>query len=162
MREIVANYTQALPDLHCFLILVGYAQSKSSDRAEFPVERPPIMRTSYAAYLVELPVRYTIRGETQLAGQGRTLTISRGILRFACDRWLPTDKKIQLVLDWPAILPDGTALSLCVMGTVTRGAADSVEVRVDSYEFKARRQPQRASAPRHKGGIGLRSMTASS
>lgn len=123
-------------------------------------ERQSIMRTSYASYPVELPVQYQTRGEDPIVGHGRTLAIGRETLRFECERSLPLNHKIQLVVAWPAVLPGGAGLNLWIQGTITRSASGDIEVRIGSYEFKTRREAQRTPLPPRKGRLAARTMTA--
>jgi hypothetical protein len=74
-----------------------------------------------------------------VAGQGRTVAMSSGVIRFECDQKLPRDRKVRLVLAWPAALPDGTELNLWINGTITRCALGKVDVRIGGYEFRTRR-----------------------
>ena len=85
-----------------------------------------------------------MRGENQVAGQGRTITISSRSIRFFCDRALRLNEKIQVVVVWPATLPDGTGLNLWIEGTTLRNILSDVEVSVDRYEFRTRRAARRA------------------
>ncbi len=74
-----------------------------------------------------------------MAGNGRTLAMSSVMVRFESDRPLPRDRRIRLVLAWPAALPDGTELNLWIAGVVTRSISGRTDVRVANYEFKTRR-----------------------
>jgi hypothetical protein len=94
---------------------------------------------SYGLYPIELPVRYEIQERDGAAGQGRTTAMSSEMVRFECDRKLPRDRKVRLVLAWPAALPDGTELNLWIQGTVERCALGKTDVRVIGYEFRTRR-----------------------
>ena len=118
------------------------------------------MRYRYASYPVELSVRYQTQGANPVTGEGRTLTMSRDTLEFMCDRILSRNLKIQLVLGWPATLPDGTCLNLWILGTIARSAAGCVEVKVDTYEFRTRRDARRVDGLVGKNGAGRQSMTA--
>lgn len=85
-----------------------------------------------------------MRGDNQVAGQCRTVTIGSRSIRFVCDGPLPLNKKIQLMVVWPATLPDGTGLNLWIEGTTLRNVLNEVDVRVDRYEFRTRRAARRA------------------
>jgi len=89
-------------------------------------------------YPIELPVEYKLREKDSVAGHGRTRAISSDVIQFEADRGLPENRKIRLALAWPAALPDGTALNLWIIGTVTRSALCEIEVRIGSYEFRTR------------------------
>jgi hypothetical protein len=65
--------------------------------------------------------------------------MSSEMVRFECDRKLQRDRKVRLVLAWPAALPDGTELNLWIQGTVAHCALGKVDVRVIGYEFRTRR-----------------------
>ena len=94
---------------------------------------------SYMLYPIELPVRYEMQEQDRAAGQGRTVAMSSEVIRFECEQKLPRDRKVRLVLAWPASLPDGTELNLWIQGTITRCALGKVDVRVVGYEFRTRR-----------------------
>ena len=94
---------------------------------------------SYMLYPIELPVRYEMQEQDREAGQGRTVAMSSEVIRFECEQKLPRDRKVRLVLAWPASLPDGTELNLWIQGTITRCALGKVDVRVVGYEFRTRR-----------------------
>lgn len=110
---------------------------------EDPDERQgPMVRgysDSYILYPIELPVRYEMQEQERAAGQGRTVAMSSELIRFECEQKLPRDRKVRLVLAWPASLPDGTELNLWIQGTITRCALGKVDVRVVGYEFRTRR-----------------------
>lgn len=126
---------------------------------------PGFLRTTRTHYPIELPVQYEIDGPDHLRGRGRTLTISRETIRFACDRPLAKDEKIRLVLAWPAVLPDGTGLNLWLVGRITRSVLGEIEIHVGSYEFRTRRGVQReqgsGTAPaRNEAAQRIRKMAA--
>ena len=89
-------------------------------------------------YPIELPIEYETKEKYSVAGHGRTRAISSEAIHFEADRGLPQNRKIRLTLAWPAALPDGTALNLWIIGTVTRSALCEVEVQISSYEFRTR------------------------
>jgi hypothetical protein len=120
------------------------------------------MRYRYASYPVQLPVRYQTQGGDPVTGEGRTLTISRDALQFLCDRTLSRNLRIQVVLGWPATLPDGTGLNLWIQGTIAGSAAGCVRVQVETYEFKTRRDARRANALVGKRADGWQTLTAGS
>ena len=119
------------------------------------------MRNSYASYPVQLPVRYQTQEGEPVTGEGRTLTMSRDILCFRCDRTFPRNRKIQIILGWPATLPDGTGLNLWIMGTVAGCVAGCVKVRLGRYEFRTRRERRSVQAEVGKNGVNSQSLTAS-
>jgi hypothetical protein len=120
------------------------------------------MRYRYASYPVELPVRYQMQEGDPVTGEGRTLTISRETLQFLCDRTLSPNRRIQVVLGWPAALPDGTGLNLWIRGTIAGCVAGCVEVRVGTYEFRTRPDARRINALVGKNGAGWETVAAGS
>lgn len=100
-----------------------------------------------ASYPIEIPLSYELDGGQRLSGQGRTLAISSQSVRADCGRRLPARAGIQLSLAWPAVLPDGTHLSLWIRGEVVRSALHESTVRVIRYEFKTRRPVRTALTP---------------
>ena len=120
------------------------------------------MRSSYASYPVELPVRFHTMGESPVRGEGWTLIMSGEVVRFQCNRRFEKNQSIQLVIAWPADLPDGTRLNLWILGSVVACAAGCVEVRVGTYEFKTRPEARRTGTARRKGPPDVLRMTAGS
>ena len=106
---------------------------------------PKTRRSPYFTYPIELPIEYELEAREWIAGQGRTLSISSEIVRFECNRPLPVDRKIRLVLGWPVTLPDGTGLNLWIVGEIKSSEFRQVTVRVGSYEFRTRRALQHAN-----------------
>ena len=120
-----------------------------------------VTATAMPSYPVELPIQYKMLGETQVAGQGRTVTIGSRSIRLFCDRPLPLNEKIQVVVVWPATLPDGTGLNLWIEGATLRNVLSDVEICVDRYEFRTRRAARRAGSPTIVPNLKARSVTGS-
>ena len=105
---------------------------------------PKRLRTD-TLYPIELPVTYETLGAARVAGHGRTLAISRTVVRFAGDRALMVGLKMQLVLAWPVPLADGTRLNLCMFATVKRSTSScKIEARVSKHQFRTRRRASSA------------------
>jgi len=134
----------------------------NSSRAGIFQKGTSIMPYRYASYPVQLSVRYQTQGANPAAGEGRTLTMSRDTLEFMCDRTLPRNLKIQVVLGWPATLPDGTSLNLWIRGTIAGCAGGRVEVRIGSYEFRTRPDVRRVNGLVSRNGAYYQSVTAGS
>ena len=101
------------------------------------------MRTTQSAsgcmfYSVELPVKYKLVTPDVGAGTGWTVRISSQAVVFESDRLLQSKEEIQLTLEWPVLLPDGVALSLCAVGTIERADRLLVEVSFLNYVFRTR------------------------
>lgn len=85
------------------------------------------------------PISYEGR-RGRLQGDGRTLAISSGAIRFACHRdFLPVGLVNRLGIQWPVKLGDGASLNLSVIGKIRRSAFCEVEVAIVRQEFRTRR-----------------------
>ena len=100
-------------------------------------------------YPIQVRLRYEV--EKELLGHGRTVGLSREIVRFECDEQLRLGSPVRLILMWPATLPDGTPLNLWITGRVARNFSHQVEVRVLSYEFRTRPGIRRAETSISRG-----------
>src|SRR5690242_10638505 len=103
-------------------------------------------------YPIELPFRYAVSTRERISGEGRTLAIGGRRVQVSSDRPLGAHAKIQLTLPWPTALPDGTRLSLWILGETTRSGSCGNLIQVIKHEFKTRRLVQPAGA---LGGRGL-------
>ena len=89
-------------------------------------------------FAIELPISFESVGGSSLQGNGVTVAMSSGAIRFAC-RWsLPVGGVFRLSIPWPATLPDGAALSLWATGTIQQSERGEVEVAVQRHEFRTR------------------------
>jgi len=69
---------------------------------------------------------------------------SRGIL-IQTDRILKPGKRVQLLIDWPAVLDGAIPLRLVVSGKVLRSGRRGTAVSVLQYEFRIRpKGPEKA------------------
>lgn len=102
-------------------------------------------------YPIELPFSYAVSAPERISGEGRTLAIGSRRIRVGCDRPLGAHVNIQLTLPWPTALPDGTRLSLWVLGETTRSGSCENLIQVIKHEFKTRRPVQPASATGRRG-----------
>jgi hypothetical protein len=106
---------------------------------------------SPTVYALRFPLQYWTAPRNGIPGQigeGMTTAISSRLVQFRSDRSLAAGCKIQLQIAWPAGLPDGVRLNLCICG-VTQSASGNVEVSVTKYEFRTRRRrpvPQSAAS----------------
>lgn len=98
-------------------------------------------------YAIKLPVRYQMGPREPVNGHGRTLALSSTMVRFATDQHLRPGRTLNLVICWPASLPDGTGLNLWITGKVILSASWEVEVQVKKYEFRTRRGEDTTKGP---------------
>src|SRR5690349_670526 len=85
----------------------------------------PLMRkrNSFAGavvpwYPVKLPLSYQGGKPGFLRGEGHTLAMNSGAIRFTCDRDLPPNLIVHVVILWPAKLDDGVSLCLSASGKI--------------------------------------------
>jgi hypothetical protein len=78
-------------------------------------------------------LRYIIAG---IEGQGLTIDISSSGVLILVFQKLPTGKRIELFIEWPAKLEDRIALQLVVRGTIVRGTASTAAVAISAHEFR--------------------------
>jgi hypothetical protein len=90
-------------------------------------------------YPIDLPLSYEGVENGSLSGNGRTLAIRSGAVRFECDRKLYVGQVLRLSIRWPVLLDDGTNLSLWAKGRVQRSTGWEVEVAIGRHEFRTRR-----------------------
>lgn len=72
--------------------------------------------------------------------------VSSGGIRLAADHPLRAGQKIQVALDWPALLDAGIPLQWIVAGRVLRTEGTLTALRVDHHEFKTRHAHRDAAA----------------
>ena len=104
-------------------------------------------RTRYAddrrnihRFPIEQDVSYKcVRGrKVSTAGSGKTLEISSGELTFTTEQSLQTRQKVEVTVNWPALLDRTCPMKLVISGHVVRSATGSASVSIDHYEFRTR------------------------
>jgi hypothetical protein len=71
-------------------------------------------------------------------GVGKTIDMSKGEVRFVTERALRSGQKIEVTVNWPAMLDRTCRLKLVIYGHVTRSDLHSTAVRIGQYEFRTR------------------------
>jgi len=104
-------------------------------------------RRASTRFALTLEVRYTILGGHAPAqmGAGRTVDLSSSGLRFNADRPLPRGQRIELYIDWPALLHGDVKLQLVLSGVVVRTNGTEVALRIERHDFKTRSVGQRSA-----------------
>lgn len=126
---------------------VSILDERQSARMMYPQrDRSPL-------YPIELPFSYAVSTPERISGEGRTVAIGSRRLQVGCDRPLGAHVNIQLTLPWPAALPDGTRLSLWILGETTRSGSCENLIQVIKHEFKTRRPVQPAGALGGRGSL---------
>ncbi len=91
---------------------------------------------------VSLPLRYQTRkkGRVAVAGTGLTVAIGRRLTIIVAQHTLVAGSQVELFIDWPAKLMEGTPLQVCMTGTVRGSVGRSILVAIKSYVFKIKPQ----------------------
>ena len=98
-------------------------------------------RRGSVRFPVNLELRYSVVGHRRPAetGSGRTIDMSSSGLSFTADRPLSIGQKLDLSIDWPALLDGDVQLQLVVSGVVVRTDGAVTALRMDRHEFRTRR-----------------------
>jgi len=100
---------------------------------------------------VKLPVRYKIGG---LSGWGELVNISSSGALFTTERALPLGGRVELWIDWPALLLETVHLKLVARGLIVRVQAGRAAVKIATHEFRTSSSPfQREASTPNAGAI---------
>ena len=75
------------------------------------------------------------------AGEGSTLDLSSGGVRFESGRALPEGFTVELAISWPALLHNITPMQLVVQGRIVRSEGGQIAIRMIQHEFRTLRMP---------------------
>lgn len=114
-------------------------ESQTIRRVRLPKDSGSERRAS-TRFPLNLEVRYTIAGRRAPVetASGRTIDMSSSGLSFTADRPLPTGVKLDVSIDWPALLGDSVQLQLVVSGVVVRSSGAVIALRIERHEFRTR------------------------
>jgi len=73
------------------------------------------------------------------SGIGKTIDISSGGVFFETEQRLRSGKRVELSINWPAVLEGGCRLKFVAVGRVVRVEDARAAVSIEQYEFKTRR-----------------------
>lgn len=79
------------------------------------------------------------RAATTESGTGKTLDISSGGVLFETTQQLRPGKRVELSVNWPALLNGGCPLKFVAFGRVVRAEATWAAMHIEQYEFRTRR-----------------------
>src|ERR1017187_9626585 len=77
--------------------------------------------------------------EVKITGTGKTLNIGSGGILFSTEERLPLGWTVELSVRWPARLGGPCPLKFVAVGRIVRSDLEKAVVRIERYEFKARR-----------------------
>jgi hypothetical protein len=112
----------------------------SKRRVRLPKDHSPERRAS-ARFPLTLEVRYSVshQGVPVETGSGRMIDMSSSGLRFTADRPLLAGLRLDVSIDWPALLEGGIQLQLIATGVVVWTRGTETALRIQRHEFRTRR-----------------------
>ena len=97
-------------------------------------------RRGAARFPLSLDLRYVASGSFPVEkGFGRTIDLSSCGLSFTADRPLPPGLRLDIFIDWPAMLEGGVQLQLAVLGEIVRNDGLLAALKIERHEFRTRR-----------------------
>jgi hypothetical protein len=84
------------------------------------------------------------------SGAGKTIDISSQGLLFGTERRLRPGKRVEVSVNWPALLEGGCPLKFVAVGRIVRAEEDRAAVQIEQHEFRTRRSRELPSAANDK------------
>ncbi|HLY16334.1 MAG TPA: PilZ domain-containing protein [Bryobacteraceae bacterium] len=109
-----------------------------------------VERRSTKRFPIEREVFYKIldhRAAAPPSGAGKTLDISSGGVLFETDQRLHSGKRVELSVNWPALLEGGCPLKFVAFGRVVRVENTVAAMHIEQYEFRTRRTKEMPTVP---------------
>ena len=114
---------------------------------------PAVERRTTKRFAIEQDALYRIldhRAAVPESGAGKTLDISSGGVLFETPQRLQSGKRIELSVNWPALLEGGCPLKFVAVGRVVRAEDERAAMHIEQYEFRTRRTKELPSAAPEK------------
>ena len=109
-----------------------------------------VERRASRRFAIEQEVTFRVLGARAGApetGSGLTVDFSsRGVL-FRTHRPPRSGKRVEISVNWPALLSGTCPLKLVALGHVVRVDGDRVAVSIEQYEFRTRRRRELSTVP---------------
>jgi len=106
-----------------------------------------VERRSAVRYPIVLNARYhAVRKRSSGGGTGRTVDISSGGLLIASEHKIPVGVRLEVTVEWPALLDGAVELVLVTTGAVVRARGSSFALELSRYEFRTTKRKSRAAA----------------
>ncbi len=104
---------------------------------------------------IEREVRYKVFYGLQIAqtGAGNSLNISSRGIWFTTETLLTAGVRVELSMDWPALLNASCPMKLIIYGVVTPSKEQGAAVAIDRYEFRT--QGPRTDQPKQLSQVEL-------
>jgi hypothetical protein len=103
---------------------------------------PAVERRGSRRFPIEQEVSYRVLDHKAIvpeSGVGRTFDISSGGVRFATEQRLRSGKRIEVSVNWPAVLEGGCLLKFVAVGRIVRVEDSRASIVIEQYEFRTRR-----------------------
>ena len=95
----------------------------------------PRARREHKRFPIVAPAEYIWNG---IRVQATTRDISSGGVFLNTDIVLPVGKRLQVWIDWPALLDEHCRLRLVIFGKILRSDWEGAAVEITRYEFRVR------------------------
>jgi hypothetical protein len=109
---------------------------------------PAVERRASRRFPIEQEVSYRVLDHKAVvpeSGIGRTFDISSKGMRFATEQRLRSGKRIELSVNWPAVLEGGCPLKFVAVGRVVRVEDTRASISIVQHEFRTRRSKDPAA-----------------
>src|ERR1039457_4366789 len=109
------------------------------------VEKVSVERHATQRFAIEQETLYKIldhRAAVPESGTGKTLDISSGGVLFETVQRLRSGKRVELSVNWPALLDGGCPLKFVAVGRVVRAEERCAAMHIEQYEFRPRRSKE--------------------
>jgi hypothetical protein len=110
-------------------------------------------RRASRRFAIEQEMLYKIldhRAAVPESGVGRTLDISSHGVLFETQQRLRTGKRIEVAVNWPALLDGGCPLKFVAVGRVVRADEKCAAMKIEQHEFRTRRSKELPAAEPQK------------
>ncbi|MGA2133623.1 MAG: PilZ domain-containing protein [Bryobacteraceae bacterium] len=114
---------------------------------------PSVERRASKRFPIEQDLSYRVldhRTSVPESGAGKTIDISSKGLLFGTERRLRPGKRVEVSVNWPALLEGGCPLKFVAVGRIVRAEEDRAAVQIEQHEFRTRRSRELPSAANDK------------
>jgi hypothetical protein len=110
---------------------------------------PAVERRASRRFAIEQDVFYKILDHRAIApesGSGKTLDISSSGVLFDTEQRLRLGKRIEVSVNWPALLEGNCPLKFVAVGRVVRADDHRAAMKIEQHEFRTRRTKELSAA----------------
>jgi hypothetical protein len=108
-----------------------------------------VERRATRRFAIEQEVLYKVldhRVAAPESGMGKTLDISSGGVLFETQQRLRAGKRVEVSVNWPALLDGGCPLKFVAVGRVVRAEERRAAMHIEQHEFRTRRSKELPAA----------------